>query len=120
MKKLLLFLICLFIAKLSFCQNRAIGIDFTTSDKQKYFAIGAVSSAVSYTICNDYFRSIEPKSARRKALFASALTTLTLGILKESIDLTQTEFNWNADDYGKDLFTAMLGGCTVSVTISLF
>lgn len=120
MKKLLLFLICVFVAKLSFSQIQFGGIDFRTSDKQKYFAIGAVSSAVSYTISHDYFKSIDPKSAKKKALFASALTTLSLGIIKESIDFTQTRFNWNADDYGKDLFTALLGGCAISVSISLF
>ena len=113
-----LFFFCIMLK--SNAQFNTSGIDFKSSDKQKYFAIGAVSSAVSYTIYNDYFRSIDPKTSRKKALLASAFTTLTLGFLKESLDFTQSGFNWNADDYGKDLATALLGGCTISFSISLF
>ena len=68
----------------------------------------------------DEFPSDMGYEAAKKALLASAFTTLTLGLLKESLDFTQSGFNWNADDYGKDLATALLGGCTISFSISLF
>lgn len=121
MKNFNLLLICMLISmKSAFCQMDQIGINFNSPDKQKYLAIGTVTSAVSYKIFNDFYKITDPKSSRKKALIASTLTTLGFGIIKESLDFIQTGYRWNADDYGKDLCAALIGGCVVTVSFTIF
>ncbi len=121
MKNLKLLLICMLISmKSAFGQMDQMGINFNSPDKQKYLAIGTITSAVSYKIFNDFYKIADPKTSRKKAFIASTLTTLGLGIIKESLDFVQTGYRWNADDYGKDLCTALIGGCMVTVSFTIF
>ncbi len=121
MKSLYLILLFTFCSVQSgFSQSNDFSINLNTIDKQKYLAVGIITSTVGYKIYHDHYKLIDPKTAHKKAFLASTLTTLGIGLLKETLDFTQTGFNWNSDDYGKDLFTAVMGGCAVTFTIQLF
>lgn len=121
MKSIYLFLlITMFSIKTGWSQSNDLSINLNSIDKQKYLAVGIITSTVGYKIYHDYYRLADPKKAHKKAFIASTLTTLGIGLLKETLDFTQNGFNWQADDYGKDLITAVMGGCIVTVTFSLF
>ena len=79
-------------------------------DKQMHFVAGTITGTLGY----DYVYS---KTKNRKNAFAAGiLTSIGVGILKESFDATRPK---NKFDF-KDLAATTLGGITINVTINLF
>ena len=79
-------------------------------DKQMHFAAGTITGTLGYEYV--YGKTKD----RKKAFAAGILTSIGVGILKESLDATQPK---NKFDF-KDLAATTLGGITINVTINLF
>ena len=79
-------------------------------DKQMHFAAGTITGSLGYSYIYNKTKD------RKKAFTAGILTSIGVGILKESLDATQLR---NKFDF-KDLAATTLGGITINVTINLF
>ena len=79
-------------------------------DKQLHFAAGTITGTLGY----EYVYS--KTKDRKKAFAAGVLTSMAVGIFKESLDATQPGNKFDL----KDLAATTLGGITVSFTINLF
>ena len=79
-------------------------------DKQMHFAAGTITGTLGY----EYVYS--KTKDRKKAFAAGVLTSMAVGIFKESLDATRPGNKFDL----KDLTATTLGGITVSFTINLF
>ena len=79
-------------------------------DKQMHFVAGTITGTLGYNYV--YSKTKD----RKKAFIAGVITSIAVGICKETLDATQPG---NKFDF-KDLATTTLGGITIGVTINLF
>ena len=79
-------------------------------DKQLHFAAGSIAGSTGYTYV------WQKTKDKKKATIAGIGTALLAGTVKEIIDSTQDNNNFDT----KDLAATALGGITISVTINLF
>ena len=79
-------------------------------DKQMHFVAGTITGALGYNYV--YSKTKD----RKKAFIAGVVTSIAVGILKESLDATQPKNKFDL----KDLAATTLGGITINVTINLF
>ena len=79
-------------------------------DKQMHFAAGTITGTLGYEYV--YGKTKD----RKKAFMAGILTSIGVGVLKESFDAIRPG---NKFDF-KDVAATTLGGITINVTINLF
>jgi len=79
-------------------------------DKQMHFAAGTITGSLGYSYI--YGKTKD----RKKAFIAGVITSIAVGICKETLDSTQPGNKFDL----RDLTATTLGGITVGVTINLF
>jgi len=79
-------------------------------DKQMHFVAGTITGTLGYNYV--YSKTKD----RKKAFVAGIITSIAVGICKESLDATQPGNNFDL----KDLAATTLGGITIGITINLF
>jgi uncharacterized protein YfiM (DUF2279 family) len=79
-------------------------------DKQMHFVAGTITGTLGYNYV--YSKTKD----RKKAFVAGIITSIAVGICKESLDATQPGNKFDL----KDLATTTLGGITVGIVINLF
>jgi hypothetical protein len=121
MRKLYFLLsLTLLYSSLSIAQTK---LDLRSPDKQKYLGSGAVIGGACYSLYFTHFTQnanrTNASKVKIKSFIASNATVLGLTLIKEVYDYKVSGFNINADDYGLDLASALLGCLSVNICIPL-